>query len=97
MIASLFYAQPVPKALSVISVNFCVTIKISFISFISAGLKNTLSLGCLRIFLYLCTDNLRCQCDCGLRLSNVRTSRRCIRLAPQLSMPKNILFFYGIR
>ena len=37
MIASLFNAQPVPEALSVISVNFCVTIKISFISFISAG------------------------------------------------------------
>ena len=56
MIASLFYAQPVPKALSVISVRsalplatngtqefpcdhikICVTIKISFISFISAG------------------------------------------------------------
>ena len=55
MIASLFYAQPVPKALSVISVNFCVTIKISFISFISAGLKNTLSFDYMLNFLYLCS------------------------------------------
>ena len=37
--ASLICAQPVPKALSVISVNSCVTIIVSFISFISAGLK----------------------------------------------------------
>ena len=37
--ASLICAQPVAKALSVISVNFCVTIIVSFISFISAGLK----------------------------------------------------------